>query len=926
LTAIDRFLSTASSWEDFFSKASTLPARAPGSAPDKGKVFERLTQLYLKTYPEYQTRLKKVWRVEDELPLAIQSRIGLPLVDEGIDLIAETFDGDLWTIQCKFRTETHQPLTVTDLATFTNLSFNVCSGISLAVVAHTCAKPVRKATLLGRTTEIGLERWLELDEEDWRRILAATTKTPPPLKSRMPRPHQQRAVADAKAHFLDRGARRGRLIMPCGTGKSLTSFWIANELKARSILVAVPSLSLIKQSLTDWTREFLAHGEIPDWLCVCSDESTGRLERDEFVGGVYELGVDATTDIEEIGRFLAKKTGKRKIVFATYQSGKPLSTAARAVGFGFDLGIMDEAHRTVGLPDKSFGHLLLDKSIPITKRIFMTGTERIVCGADDTVFSMDNSTVYGECFHELSFKKAIETKPPIISDYRVLTITVSDDRVKKLIEENRYLRTAGPYLGEREAQALAAGIALQRAFRENGVHHAISFHRSIRAAEEFKEQQECIEAGTRRKNRPACYHISSKKTAGERADLLREFRKSPSALITNARCLQEGVDIPAVDCVLFADPKQSVVDIVQAAGRAMRPSKGKRYGYIVVPIVVPSSMDFAEFAETTDFKQVARVVTALSTQDDRIAEEFRGVTARNRRSRERIVEIVGDVPMAQFVDFESFREQVRLKFWERVGRVNWRSYEEARLWARSLGLKSRKKWVVFCKSGKLPKDIPAYPDQTYADHGWKGMGDWLGAETISLRHRHFRSYSEARSWSRSLGLKSWMEWVTFCKSGKVPTDIPSNPNKFYAGRGWKGIGDWLGTEVIAPWLRKFRSFSKARSWARSLGLKSMAEWVVFRKSSKMPKDIPAAPSRTYADHGWKGYGDWLGTGTVAPHLRKYRSFSKARSWARSLGLKSYMEWGTFCKSGKLPKDIPAHPKRKYVEKGWKGWGDWLGTR
>jgi len=120
----DRFLAAAPSWDAFFRKASALPASAPGPAPDKGKVFERLTQLYLKTHPDYQTRLRNIWRVKDELPPAIRKRIGLPRSDEGIDLVAETFDGDIWAIQCKFRTETRQPLTVTDLATFASLSFD----------------------------------------------------------------------------------------------------------------------------------------------------------------------------------------------------------------------------------------------------------------------------------------------------------------------------------------------------------------------------------------------------------------------------------------------------------------------------------------------------------------------------------------------------------------------------------------------------------------------------------------------------------------------------------------------------------------------------------------------------------------------------------------------------------------------------------
>lgn len=919
---MDRFIRESRSWDAFFKKACALPASAPGGKPDKGKVFERLTQLYLKTHPEYRTKLKHVWRAKDELPPTVRKKIGLPRADEGIDLVAETRDGALWAVQCKFRTDTRQPLTVTELGTFANLAFNYCRRIALAVVVHTCAKPVRKAQLL-KTTEIGLERWLELDAQEWNRIRAATTKAPPAPKRRTPRPHQKKAIAAAKKHFLKGKASRGRMLMPCGTGKSLTAFWIAEALKARSILVAVPSLHLIKQSLADWTREFLARGEIPDWLCVCSDESTGRLERDEFVGGSYELGVDATTDQAEIRRFLSHKNGRRKIVFATYQSGKPLARAARAAKFAFDLGIMDEAHRTVGSPDKSFGHLLAHKNIAIAKRLFMTATERVVRERDEAVLSMDDPRLYGECFHQLSFKEAIAARPPIISDYKVLTITVSDEKVKELIRKNRYLRTGDRELGEREAQALAAGVALQRAFREEGVKHAISFHRSIRAAEEFKDQHNLLLRG---KNRLASFHISSKKSAGERADLLREFRESPTALITNARCLQEGVDIPAVDCVLFADPKQSVVDIVQAAGRAMRPSKGKKFGYIVVPIIVPSGMEFSEFAETTEFKQVARVVTALSTQDDRIAEEFRGhKTKDRRRSGERIVEIKGDVPVALKINLQKFREQVRLKLWERVGRVNWRPFEEAREFAHGLGLKTQAEWIAFTKSTHLPSDIPANPDVVYSDKGWSGVGDWLGTWAIAKQLRKYRAFLRARAFVRSLGLKSMADWFQYRTSGQLPSDIPSNPNLTYKAKGWAGYGDWLGTGVVASRLVKHRHFIKARAFARNLGLNNRDEWNAFCKSGRLPSDIPANPQRTYKDKGWAGNGDWLGTWTIALRLRKYMLFAKARAFARNLKLKSHKDWRTFSKSDDFPADMPVAPDQIYKNKGWAGWGDWLGT-
>jgi predicted helicase len=409
--------------------------------------------------------------------------------------------------------------------------------------------------------------------------------------------------------------------MPCGTGKSLAAYWIAEALKAKTILVAVPSLALIRQSLTDWTREFLARGVRPDWLCVCSDETVGNLERDEFVGEVYDLGLPTHTDPNEIAALLRTRSDGPKIVFTTYQSSDKLAAAARKVGMRFDLAILDEAHKTVGVHSKIFATLINEKKIKIRCRLFMTATERVVRGDRDDVLSMDNEKDYGSRFFQLSFKEAI--RQHIITDYKILTMTVSDRHIRELIDENRILNLNSRDLDESGAQTIAAGIALKWIYKKHGIKHAISFHRSIRSADRFREQQDVLnrlrDIGPKTRN----LHISSKKTAGERSELLREFVDHKCALMTNARCLTEGVDVPAIDCVMFADPKQSRIDIVQAAGRALRKFKGKEYGYIVVPVIVPENTDFKKFTETTAYRQIAQTLTALSTQDERIADEFR---------------------------------------------------------------------------------------------------------------------------------------------------------------------------------------------------------------------------------------------------------------------------------------------------------------
>ena len=236
--------------------------------------------------------------------------------------------------------------------------------------------------------------------------------------------------------------------------------------------------------------------------------------------------------------------------------------------------------------------------------------------------------------------------------------------------------------------------------------------------------------------------------------------------------------------------------------------------------------------------------------------------------------------------------------------------------------------------GRLPEDIPACPDQTYADKGWKGMSDWLDIAVVP-RLRKFRRFHEARAFARRLMFKSEAEWRLFCKGempckGRLPDDIPRVPGQTYAGKGWKSMGDWLGTGRVAYQLKNYRPFRKARAFAHGLKLKSVAEWRAFCKGKmprlgRLPADIPAKPDNTYGDQGWKGYADWLGTDTFNASLKTYLPFREARAFVRLLDLGSSNEWLGFCEAGLLPHDIPKNPRRVYAGKGWKSWSNWLRT-
>ena len=531
---------------------------------------------------------------------------------------------------------------------------------------------------------------------------------------------------------------------------------------------------------------------------------------------------------------------------------------------------------------------------------------------------MDNETDYGKCFFHMSYKEAIEQN--IISDYKILTVTVSGKRVRQLIEKNHILNLNLRDLDGPEAQSVATGIALKRVFKKHDIKHAISFHRSIRAADCFRKQQDALNRVRELGPKTINFHISSKKTAGERSELLREFCSHKRALITNARCLTEGVDVPEADCVVFADPKQSRIDIVQAAGRALRLYPGKLYGYILLPLIVPPKMTLGEFAESTAFREIVSTITALSTLDERIAEEFRAID-RGRVPTGKIVEIEGDVPVGMKIDAAEFAKAISTRIWESVGRANWRTFEDARAFAQSLGLERKDDWIEYSKTSKKPADIPANPNTVYTNKGWVGWGDWVGT---GRRRGNWRPFKEARAFVRSLRLKKASDWLAYCSSGEKPADIPTTANLIYAEDGWVSLADWLGSDK-KPRGRPWRSFKKARAFVHTLRLRSVPEWFDYCRSGKRPSDIPSNPNLDYAKLGWASWGDWLGTGTISNHGRRYRSFKKARSFVHSLGFKSLAEWSAYCQSGKKPADLPVHPERAYARDGWVSVGDWLGT-
>lgn len=250
---------------------------------------------------------------------------------------------------------------------------------------------------------------------------------------------------------------------------------------------------------------------------------------------------------------------------------------------------------------------------------------------------------------------------------------------------------------------------------------------------------------------------------------------------------------------------------------------------------------------------------------------------------------------------------------QKYKRQQYLPFEKAKIFARSLKIRGCKEWLEYANSGKIPAYIPFHPNRIYKNQGWVGWKDFLGKSFVSLEKAH--------KYALSLKLNSYRQWRKLVISNKIPENIPKSPDQVYKNQGWKNWGDFLGTGNISLCSKIYRPFKQARKYVRELNLRSITQWREYCKSGNRPEDIPAGPHLYYKE--WINWRDYLGIEYGNKH--KYLSFIKARKYVRALKLKNENEWRKYLKSGQKPSRLPSAPHYKYKGKGWKGWGDFLGT-
>ena len=605
---------------------------------EKGKIFEEFAYKYLKEISSYYSELfKHVWKW-NEYPLRGKRH------DFGVDIVAEDYMGNRWAIQVKCH---DNYINRSDISTFLSAlgSNEFQKGMLITTSPLTREAEELASNFVKDVITLTLSEMLE--DVDLKKFRFGDIQTYVKPEKKTLRRYQSEAVQNAVKYFKERD--RGKLIMAPGTGKTFISLKIAEEMvgKGGYVLFLCPSIALLDQTLREWERE----ASVPlRAFAVVSDKHVGRVSRDSFER-LSILHIPPTTSAEELLEGLKEDTpDKMTVIFSTYQSIEVVSEAQKKGLREFDLIICDEAHRTTGFQKFEGGRKKIspfhmvhkDEYVKGKKRLYMTATPRYFdlkkTNTDELeieYYSMDDPEIYGETIYEYTFRRAVDEGH--LSDYKVIIFELNQRELIKLFYE--YLKSEKSLSQDMAFKVFGIWKVINEGVRgltdeikDLEISKAILFTSSIAESKAIEREFHKVineylktETGEQIK-KIEIRHIDGTMSATQRRELLswlREGTPEKIHMLTNAKVLTEGIDVPSLDAVIFTKPKESVVEIVQAVGRVMRKAQGKKYGYILIPVLIDPEKPESEQIEKTDYRTIWQIVNALRAVDETFEAKFR---------------------------------------------------------------------------------------------------------------------------------------------------------------------------------------------------------------------------------------------------------------------------------------------------------------
>ena len=687
---------------------------------DLGDRFEKVMLDFFKVDRHYGNRFgNRIWLWEK---WAHDNGIERP--DEGIDIVAEENNGDLCAIQCKCYADDGS-IDLNALGTFMTAAGTY--NMKNLILAYTGDHVTEKAEfhLKKRNGAILTQETLRSAAVDWSGFPRLKVKNPHDL-----RVYQQDALNGAVDGF--KAGNRGQLLMACGTGKTLVSLRVTESVTPKNgiVLYLVPSITLIQQSMRAWS-ENRKTGHY--YIGVCSDKTVSGEE-----GSIAELECPVSTDPNDLYGYLMKRPLDRMtVIFCTYNS---IQVVADAIGRKpIDLALCDEAHRTIGgAGDSYFTTVHEDAKIPIRKRLYMTATpkiftDKIRMAADaqkKKIYAMDDEKVYGPVFYELKFDDAVH-KYEALADYRVRIAFIDPSLMDPDLQASMTDEQGLLPINDKN-KMVAAWHSMLHPDRDDEserlLQRVIVFSNTIKASKRFAGTLDDKSKGipqdsfkgvinkvkeTKPSGKDAdVRHVDGKTRALERKKQLRwlgESNDEPDKcrILTNARCLSEGVDVPALDGVVFMEPRRSMVDVVQAVGRVMRLYPGKEYGYVVLPVAVPAGVDVNKTLDDgKTWKVVWEVLNALRSHDPSLAADINKLVLDKKISKDgsvgkkiRLMTITDHIPSATHDRFlAKFYPKLASKLVKKVGDIDYYDLYGKKLGEAAYGIEKQIKIMMESRS------------------------------------------------------------------------------------------------------------------------------------------------------------------------------------------------------------------------------------
>jgi len=606
-----KIIKQCETFDEFDNKIKDLPN------DEKGKYFEYFCHLYFLFDNKWKNLIKNSWLLNNKSSDKIKQQLGIPIKDNGIDIILETYDNKYFAVQCKYRQNKNKIIRWDELGTFLGLTFGISEKFNKGIFITNTINATSNIERSKKVIKILYHTLKKTSTNTFISINNNLTKEKKELITYKPREYQKDIINIANEYFKKND--KGRLYMPCGTGKTLVCHWIYKKLKLNNVCIAVPSLYLLSQVYNTWS-EMVTNCK---YLLIGSDAEIKEQN---------DTGLVLTTKICEIKLFLKKNKNEKIIIITTYQSSDRLCDILIKYNIKLNMCIYDEAHKTVGNSERSFSSLLNDK-LKIEKRLFTTATEKIYKGNannstnedeledENNILSMDDEKIYGKIIHTYSLKKAIVDNQ--LCDYKIICPLINKQCFKKMIKKNNYIVDENLSKEEIEMRYYMCAYLVCRSIVDYKLKHILTFNNTNKNAKIFHDL--LINFLKIMKIECKCYYLTGESNMRTRNKNINDFINDNVSIISSSRIFTEGVDIKEVDCVCFADNKISTIDIIQSIGRCLRKNEGKKLGYILLPSVVEFTEKNNEhniFKEKDYFVTIKSVLKSLGTTDDRITDEF----------------------------------------------------------------------------------------------------------------------------------------------------------------------------------------------------------------------------------------------------------------------------------------------------------------